>query len=424
MIPQGLVRILYEAFRCEPRKHAIFRNSTALGTNFRAICGLYKVLPIAGLVLWLASVILAGFPGGDARAESLGSPSSAARMSAPERDVNRPGSDYRNFPVDDGWQACASQCAAEESCWSWTFVNPSAAGGAGRCWLKSVVAAPRRDGCCISGVKELEGAAATGRGALVGRWRWFNGATVDCGADGTCSATNGYSGSWKWLDGEGRFEIRWARGGQPAQFVDTLKVSPDGIRLSGTNQSGSGVGARRMAAAPPVLPDRRAKTFAPAGSVAARGDLVRQDRAAEGVSAAQADVLKKRGPPDTFLIMFLALETAAGGEGLMRQEYWRYYGDREEVVFVDGALVARADLEPLPAGYKLPGYSPAGFQPDMSFAEVAELLDISSFVKEEIPDEEGDMAELYRAKQIALGFSNGELVYVESMPARVQGGAQ
>lgn len=344
-------------------------------------------------------------------------------MRAPERDVDRPGFDYRNFPMDDGWQGCASQCAAEEPCWSWTFVNPPAAGGTGHCWLKSAVADPRPNGCCISGVKEFEGAAATGCEALIGRWRWFNGATVDCGAEGICSATNGYSGPWRCLGAEGRFEIRWARGGQPAQFVDIMNISPDGIRLSGTNQFGSGIGATRMAAAQPGLPGGVPGASARARSEVPPGDVGQKVSAAAGANADQTGTLKDRGPPDTFLIIFLALETP-GGETVLRQEHWRYYGAREELVFVDGTLVARADLEPLPAGYTLPGYSPDGFQPEMAFAEVAELLDIRSFVMEEVLDEEGDMTELYWAKQIALGFSNGELVYVESMPANSLGGPQ
>jgi hypothetical protein len=121
--------------------------------------------------------------------------------------------------------------------------------------------------------------------------------------------------------------------------------------------------------------------------------------------------------------MFMPLQTQ-GGDTLQREEHWRYYGRGEELVFIDGALVATADLGPLPAGYTFPDYSPVAFRADMSFDELAESLGITSFVKEEIPDEEGDKAELYWAKQIALGFSNGELVYVESMPANLQGDAR
>ena len=330
--------------------------------------GRVKALVIASLILWLGTAILTGSLGSDARAQSPGTSSSAAQMSAPEPDIDRPGFDYRNFPTEGGWRDCASQCAAEQPCWSWTFVNPPAARRAGHCWLKSVVADPRRDPCCISGVKELDRAAARGCEALVGRWRWFNGATVDCSADGSCSATNGYSGSWQCLDSEGRFEIRWGRGGQPAQFIDTLTISPEGLQLSGKNQLGGGVGASRMAAAP-GLPDGTPEASPSTGSEALQGSAEQQANQAAAVSTDQTGVLEERGPPETFRIMFLAQETRHG-EAILRQEHWRYYERREELVFVDGNLVATADLEPLPTGVTLPGHSPAEFRPDMAFAEV------------------------------------------------------
>ncbi|MBW2396303.1 MAG: PAN domain-containing protein [Deltaproteobacteria bacterium] len=365
--------------------------------------------PIAAtsLVAWLATAILGALPCSDARAEALGSPGSGAPTSAPERGVDRAGFDYRNFLVEGGWETCAQQCIAEERCWSWTFVNPPTAGGAGRCWLKAVVADPTRNACCVSGVKQVPGMANVGCDALVGRWRWFNGATVECESDGTCQASHGFGGSWRCIDAMGRFEIQWSRGEQPAQFADTLRVSPDGATLSGKNQFGSGVGANRIGS-PPVVVEADAPVLAtPSAETSA-------------LPASKPDVLAERGAPDTFRILFLALETPVG-VSLQRQEYWRYYARGEELVFVDGAQVAQADLPPLPAGTTLPEVSPDVFRAGMAFEEIAAQLGLESFVREEIPDEEGGLAELVWARQLALGFSDGELVYVESIPANAAG---
>ena len=81
---------------------------------------------------------------------------------------------------------------------------------------------------------------------MVGTWRWFNGATVTCKAEGYCDATNGFSGPWICLDPSGRYEVRWGRPNYPAMFIDTLELSLDGQQLRGTNQYGGGVMATRQ----------------------------------------------------------------------------------------------------------------------------------------------------------------------------------
>ncbi|MCK4623342.1 MAG: hypothetical protein KAT62_14155 [Desulfuromonadales bacterium] len=89
-------------------------------------------------------------------------------------------------------------------------------------------------------------AVTGGCDGMVGIWRWFNGATVTCKAEGSCDATNGFSGPWTCLDPSGRYEVRWGRPNNPALFIDTLELSPDGKQLRGTNQFGVGVMATRQ----------------------------------------------------------------------------------------------------------------------------------------------------------------------------------
>jgi hypothetical protein len=80
---------------------------------------------------------------------------------------------------------------------------------------------------------------------LLGTWRWGNGATVECRADGTCTASTGFSGPWRALGPVGEFEIRWGRAGQPDQFIDTFTIAPGGRELEGKNQFGVAVSAAR-----------------------------------------------------------------------------------------------------------------------------------------------------------------------------------
>jgi hypothetical protein len=57
-----------------------------------------------------------------------------------EVNVDRRGSDYRNFPLDIADPAqCWAQCELESQCVAWTYVNPGVQGTQARCWLKNSV---------------------------------------------------------------------------------------------------------------------------------------------------------------------------------------------------------------------------------------------------------------------------------------------
>jgi hypothetical protein len=72
-----------------------------------------------------------------------------------EPNIDRPGGDYHQFDIRGGPESCRSACANDRSCVSWTFVRPNVQGPSARCWLKSGVAPPHRDACCVSGVMHL-----------------------------------------------------------------------------------------------------------------------------------------------------------------------------------------------------------------------------------------------------------------------------
>jgi hypothetical protein len=67
---------------------------------------------------------------------------------------DRPGGDYRNFPVRAGDPAaCAAACEREGRCRAWSFSYPLTAGHSAVCWLKSSVTQRVENNCCISGVR-------------------------------------------------------------------------------------------------------------------------------------------------------------------------------------------------------------------------------------------------------------------------------
>jgi len=98
------------------------------------------------------------------------------------------------------------------------------------------------DAMGVTGDDDDDDAACDG---LVGSWRWFNGATVTCSQDGTCTASNGFHAKWSCTDPAGRFEIQWSRKGKNVEFVDSMSLSGDGQNITGKNQFGGSVSASR-----------------------------------------------------------------------------------------------------------------------------------------------------------------------------------
>jgi hypothetical protein len=97
-----------------------------------------------------------------------------------EYNIDRPGSDYRNFELataDPG--LCAAQCAREEKCRAWTYVIPGVQGVNARCWLKHSIPNPVPNArFAVSGVTRPGVAApmpggspqTANLGSFAGRW--------------------------------------------------------------------------------------------------------------------------------------------------------------------------------------------------------------------------------------------------------------
>lgn len=76
-----------------------------------------------------------------------------------EPDTNRPGMDYRSFDLQDARpELCRQACERDEKCRAYTYIKPGIQGPNARCWLKSGIPAPKKGGCCVSGVKTITAA--------------------------------------------------------------------------------------------------------------------------------------------------------------------------------------------------------------------------------------------------------------------------
>ncbi len=74
-----------------------------------------------------------------------------------ERNTNRPGKDYKNFNLEEpNPKLCMAACEKDAKCRAYTYVKPGVQGKKARCWLKSGVPKPKKNKCCISGVKTIQ----------------------------------------------------------------------------------------------------------------------------------------------------------------------------------------------------------------------------------------------------------------------------
>ena len=73
-----------------------------------------------------------------------------------ETNINRGGSDYKNFNLSQALpDLCLAACAKEANCKAYTYVKPGVQGAQAKCWLKSGVPAASSSTNCVSGVKTV-----------------------------------------------------------------------------------------------------------------------------------------------------------------------------------------------------------------------------------------------------------------------------
>lgn len=123
--------------------------------------------------------------------------------------------------------------------------------------------------------------------------------------------------------------------------------------------------------------------------------------------------LTEFGQPDTFVVLFEETEDGS----LVRREEWAYNDELTVLTFLDGVLVNDETIERSEAVTFGPAalYRPLDFQPGMSFEQIKTLLGNTELVEMEVLPELGGNYRLYGARQIMIGFSDGKLLYVETL---------
>ncbi|MDB6173175.1 MAG: hypothetical protein JWL59_2486 [Chthoniobacteraceae bacterium] len=77
----------------------------------------------------------------------------------------------------------------------------------------------------------------------IGRWAWTSERILTIRGDGLFVADKGGGGTWRWTKrSRGEFTMTWDHGG----FRDTLVISPDGVRITGSNNKGDKVSVIRL----------------------------------------------------------------------------------------------------------------------------------------------------------------------------------
>ncbi|MFO7698453.1 MAG: hypothetical protein R6X16_15040 [Anaerolineae bacterium] len=140
------------------------------------------------------------------------------------------------------------------------------------------------------------------------------------------------------------------------------------------------------------------------------------DGSSPGVDDRRA-FLDELGTPDAFVIEFE--QTPEGG--LYRVETWTYIDVGMTLTFSDGVLIETSgvdassdDISAWPVDY-----DPLAFSTEMTLEDVQALLAGQELVSVEVPVEFGEGMMLYAGDQIVLGFSEGELEFVETLPITV-----
>jgi len=142
----------------------------------------------------------------------------------------------------------------------------------------------------------------------------------------------------------------------------------------------------------------------------------------DGFSLQQQKLLDEFGAPESFLIQFYG-ENALGEVEKLRCETWYYYDLRTSFSFVNGIFQNSRVLTELEGEVKSCQYRPESFRMGMTWEEVQAILgyrqsaSLDSERLEKLAGIEENLS-LYFAEQIILGFSEGGLKYVMTIPVQ------
>ncbi|MBU7004762.1 MAG: hypothetical protein HXS50_04295 [Theionarchaea archaeon] len=134
------------------------------------------------------------------------------------------------------------------------------------------------------------------------------------------------------------------------------------------------------------------------------------------LSANQSSILSQIGHPDSFQILFFGGESN-GNRVEVRLETWTYYSLGREISFLDGEMISDEVVEDeIGSPIEIP-YRPEQFAAFMNLEEIIVAAGIEEYLV--VPMEPGLVkgGEIIYAEELAFGLRDGELLYVETMPA-------
>ena len=157
----------------------------------------------------------------------------------------------------------------------------------------------------------------------------------------------------------------------------------------------------------------------PLATATAAGEANGQPAQNAVISAEQQRILDEFGRPESFRLVF-ATEGGDQERTASRIEEWNYYRLQTRLSFVDGALQGGGEIEDVPDWTLLPmAYRPEQFTGLMGLEEIQRsVTGERPFERLEVPDDllPGARLEMIGFEQLVLGFEQGRLIYVETVP--------
>lgn len=134
------------------------------------------------------------------------------------------------------------------------------------------------------------------------------------------------------------------------------------------------------------------------------------------LSPSQSDLLRQRGHPQAFTLLFYEQLGVDGASLTVRQETWDYYSQGESYTFVNGELDSFDSIEAVDlASLAAQPYSPEQFAAKMSLDDVLAAADVEEFIEVPLEEQFLDGGDLYYGRALAFGMIDGKLRYLEAL---------
>jgi hypothetical protein len=134
------------------------------------------------------------------------------------------------------------------------------------------------------------------------------------------------------------------------------------------------------------------------------------------LSPDQSDLIRQRGYPQAFKLLFYEQLEPDGSQETVRQETWDYYSEGESYSFVNGELdrVDSIGVQELASLIPQP-YIPEQFTAYMTLEDVLVSSGLEDFIEVPLEKEFLEGGNLYYGSALSFGLVDGELRYLEAL---------